>query len=52
MNVLTSSCVNDDANNSKEWEVLTRGEGPLIEDLDSRTNNNYIKNSNKDKQDV
>ena len=52
MNILTSSYINNNANNSKEQEILTRGEEPLLEDLEPRANSDYIKASNKDKQDV
>ena len=52
MNVLTSGRKNNDADASEEWEILTEEDGRLMEDLDSGADNDYIKDSDEDKQDV
>ena len=52
LNVLTSGCKNNDADTSEEWEILTEEDGRLMEDPDSRANDDYIKDSDEDKQDV
>ena len=52
LNVLTSGRTNDDADDSEEWEILTGGEGPLLEDPDSGADDDCIEDSDEDKQDV
>ena len=52
LNVLTSGRKDDDADASEEWEILTGGEGPLMEDPDSGADDDYIEASDEDEQDV